>query len=191
MSTKNKLSNPRNPKGTLSEFAPVLYVFVILILIPLMNIGFFSIGVMGVQLLVSEAARAASSADSRQNALNAMSTKAQLAGTSGLLKVAKAVPVGGFNNSGCTLYCKKIPAVGGNPQIFDLSSAMPVNDRPETANNATDFIYEYTIEGQYRVSPLLDMSGLPIVGNIPGVAGSQVVKFATSNVVENPKALDN
>lgn len=184
-------SKLRNPHGNLAEFGPVLFVFFILILLPLANLIFYSIGVVGTQYLVSEAARAASAADTRAKANTAMSDKARACLGTGILMIAKVRPVGGFAGQGCTLYCKKIPLGGGNPATFDLTNVMPVADRPDTGTNANNFLYEYTISGQYQVFPLIDMSPVPLVGSIPAVAGPSTVTFAVSNSVENPKALDN
>lgn len=189
--TRLSVRSNTNRGSSIAEFGPAMFVALIFVLIPLANILFFQIGVSGVQYLVSEAARAASSADTRQAALTAMTSKVTGVMSTGIVRVVKIAPLGGLNSCGCDLYVKKTPVGGGNAVTFNLSSAMPVADQPDTGSNQNNYVYEYAVQGQYNVYPLLDMEGVPLIGTIPALGGPGRVSFSAAGVVENPRALDN
>lgn len=147
--------------SSLAEFGPALFILLVIVLLPL--IGFFSFadGVATVYFASSASARSAASASTQANATANMQTTANnIINTFGSFA--------GLNPrdaTGLTLQVVQVPLAGGAPA-------------PYTPPADTDsFLYEYQVTAKYTISPLF----------IPG--GPYPVQFVTSSAVEHPEGL--
>jgi hypothetical protein len=174
----------RSRKGgaQLAEFGPVLFVFLLIILFPLINLVGFACGSATAWLMAREcASKAANSVDFNQ-AVAAVKSEMKT-----------------LRNSGFGLFARIVPTVpgacGANIQIqaIDTTSSLvtkfPVNSPAPGPIDTSKYIYEYVAQVKVDVGPFINMSGMPFIGSIPGLGQPAHVFYSTAQNAEFPDGL--
>lgn len=187
------LIRPRNRSqcgSHIAEFGPVLFIIIILILFPLADLVTYLCGVSTVQLAVTEGSRAAATADTPNDALIAMEKAVKNVASSGMGSFTKLQGEGGYNGCGCKLNLHITSALNGKSQTLEIPSQFPLPEelRPGTKTNKSDQIYQYLVSGEFTVSPLVDMSGIPGL-KIPMLSPTRV-SYTAEHAVENLQGLN-
>lgn len=181
----------RSRRGAnIAEFGPVLFVIVILIFVPLADLITYLCGVSTAQLAVTEGSRAASTADNPTEALKAMEKAVNNVAASGMGSFTKLKGQQGFNGTGCSLSIHITSALNGSSQIFNVPGQFPLPEefRPETKTNKSDLIYQYQLEGNFVISPLIDMSAIPFL-QVPMLSPTSVT-YTAEHAIENLQGLN-
>lgn len=168
----------RNQGAALAEFGPVLFVFFIMIFVPLLDIISFTSGVATIALAANHAARQAGSATTRSQASTNMQNAGMQVIGGPLGAFAKITPK---NSSGLTLNVLQIP-INGTPTNY------PAGQTP-TSTQLNSNIYEYQVVASYGVSPILSFNGSGPFGNVPGLGKPATISFTSAAMVEHPDGL--
>lgn len=188
----------RKQRGSsLAEFGPVLWLFLIFFVIPLLDLLSFLTGAGSVMLMSNWGVRqAASTMTFTQAQASVLETEQRLLP---FLKFAKAVPSGGGAN-GCTIRVLVTPiddattAPPGSP--YSAPGTIP-NSPPSAANpnvpvhNTGNCVYQYVATSAFDVLPLFNFSGTPFLNGVPGLGQAVPVTFSTTATVEHPDGLNN
>ena len=101
----------------------------------------------------------------------------------GLAKFAKITPTGGYQNCGVDLYTQVTTYGTSTPVLVGPNSPVP------PPIDATNQLYEYAANGQFEIAPLIGMSGIPLVNQIPGLGQPVQMHFSAVKMVEHPQGL--
>ncbi|HMX47778.1 MAG TPA: hypothetical protein PKC93_17600, partial [Candidatus Obscuribacter sp.] len=88
----------------MAEFAPAFMIFILVIMLPFINLLSFATGYASLAFLAQNSAVQASNSSTYAQALQEMSNSANQTKSSGIGQFAKLAPVGGFNGCGCDLF---------------------------------------------------------------------------------------
>jgi hypothetical protein len=166
----------------LAEFAVTLSVLFCVIL-PLMNLIGLACGAANAYFITVESASAAAVARDFPTALSAMVSRANwLSARFG--PWWKVKPVGGLNGCGIDLYIVAVNCYSKSVSAFGPNCQMPEPVDPST------YIYEFQTLGTFDVGPLMNLSSLPYVGNLPILTQPARLTFTGDRAVENPKILE-
>jgi hypothetical protein len=178
----------RNRKGNaIAEFGPALWVFFVLIIIPLIDMASFLWGVGTVMLAANLGVKTCAGARTYSEAINLVNgTETDLAT---FRSFAIVTPTGGAPR-GVRLQVIGYPVSGsGGATVYPPPPApnrIPV-DRATLDNN----MYEYQCIASYDVQPLFNFNGLPVFGNVPGLGTPVPVSFTATATVEHPEGLND
>jgi len=183
----NTLHHPQNRRrrgSSMAEFGPALFVFLLIIAFPLINLLAFAMGYASLYFLTSQCAIDASNAPSFKEARAKMVAKAQQITGSGIGQFAKLVPQGGYQGSGTSLFIT----------VTSLGSSTPTEYGPDTGYSGTvddtNNIYEYTVKSTFNVGPFLNLGGVPGLGSIPIVGGPVLVNCSSHRAIEHTNSLN-
>jgi len=172
----------------MAEFGPVLVIFVLIIIIPLLNILAFVTGYTCVSTTCQSCAADAANSTTFEEALINVKKRSLSMLDSSLAKFAKIKPQGGYQGCGVDIFIATTKLSDPNAgQFYGPNSGLPAN---VTANSATD-IYEYTVRSSFDVGPLMDLSGVPLVGNLPLIGKPVNLSNQASRAAEHVDALNN
>jgi len=199
---RTKRNNRSHSGSAISEFGPALFIFLILFLLPCINLVFYAAAVVSIQHIVEEASRAAAVSSTQSEAIANVGSKANVwlkggAGAGpGLGAFAHLNSNGrGIAGSGCTLQILITDAAGVRPPILisgpSATVPLPYDDPQNPATNASTVQYEYQVTGTYTVDPFLNMAGIPGIGQVPAVGTSTTVSYTSKAQIENVSGLDN
>lgn len=169
--------------ASLAEFGPVLFVFLLVVLFPLINLMAFAAGAATVGFLTTQAAGAASQAPTFQSALSDMESTVNRIASSGFGQFAKLKPVAGYQGTGTDLYVVVTDTASGTPYYFGPNGGF---------SNWVDesvAIFEMECRSQFDVGPFLNMSGMPFIGDVPIVGKAARLSWNCSRAVEHLEAL--
>lgn len=169
----------RNSRGAnIAEFAVALFALFLCGLLPLCNVVSFAASLNSVQQLALVCARDAAMADTREMALRS---------------------------------AQSINALVKNPTMCALHNVQPLKtnlDLVSTAPNGTRSIYpiepnsrsrtsvqrgnQYSIQLHFScsISPLINLTGIPVVGQVPIIGSSAEVHLQPEVPIENPAILE-
>lgn len=172
-------SGSRCAKGNMSDFTAVLLLMVVVLLFPLANLISFAFAYMWLDFVAGEVARTAALAENPASARESVATRYR--SLSALLPLVR--PRGGIESSGCEL--SLVITRGGRPKRAYLAGT-PISraDRPGEPGNANS-LYLYSLELNCRIRPLIDLSGVPLIGHTPVVGAETPVTLAKTVAVEN------
>ncbi len=180
---RNSKLGRRNQVGSAAEFAPVLFVFFMMVLFPLINLIGYGTACATVSFIGTNCAQAAQNASSFGDALNSVETMSNNLLNSGFGKFANLKPVGGYKNCGVDLYLIEI----------DYSNNTRVTHGPNTglpSNYDTAKIYEYQARCNYQIAPFLNLSGVPGIGSVPIVGKPSSMAYNSCRSSEHPEGLN-
>jgi hypothetical protein len=170
----------------MAEFGPVLVIFVLIVIVPLVNILSFGIGYTCVVMVSQSCAVDAANSATFNEALVNVKKRALSMVDSGLGKLAKLKPVGGYEHCGINLYIATTNVANPNRgQLYGPNLGLPAG----TAANAATDIYEYTVRSSFAVGPFMDLSHIPLVSNLPLVGQPATVEITTNRVAEHTDGL--
>ncbi len=197
MKNSSKLRRPNSKGAAISEFAPALFVFLILFLFPCVNLVLYAASVSTCTAICEEASRAAAISSTKTEAIRFVGQKADILEKSSMGAFANITPQGGVNGpngpTGCTLevLSRLNTDASGNVTVTNVSGGQALGAlSPSIGNNSANRHYEYRVVGNFVVKPFLNMAGIPIVGQIPAVGAPTNVKFASTAQIENVSGLD-
>ena len=173
----------RERGSSMMELPPALLVFFFAVLFPLINLMGLAVGTATIAMIGQQTVQAAANASSYGQALNSMQTCAQNMMNTGFAKFAKLKPVQGYNQCGTDLYVL-ITTIASN-KVQSTAANQPISQAIDTTNN----LYEYQTRVVYKVVPFINMSGIPLVKNIPGVGSDSEIQWVSTSNVEFPDGL--
>lgn len=161
-----KVRNQR--AGALAEFGPVMFIFFVVIFLPLMGLFTFIEGVTTIAFATNIAAREAGTASSRTTAIANMNSVGDrlIGGPFG--RFAGLTPA---DHNGMKLFVLQVPVAGGSKQEFEGTNQVPTI-------NTNDNFYEYQVRSTYDVKPLFIPKSIPM-------------SWASAAHVEHPNGLNN
>ena len=169
--------------NTIAEFGPTLFVLLLLFAFPLIDLLGIAISaatvILATNCAVGSAASQATYTSALQSAISAESSFLQ----SGFAKFANIIATGGYQNSGIDLYTQVTTYGTTNPALVGPNTPVP------PPINVTSQMYEYAAIGHFQIAPLINMSGVPLVNQIPGLAQPVQMSFRAVKMVEHPQGL--
>jgi hypothetical protein len=171
----------RSRRGSqLAEFGPVLYVFLLMILFPLINLLGYACGQATGWLIAQNCvSRAASSIDFTQ-AMIAVQQECTTMRTSGFGQFAQLQPQQA-GTAGINLWVDALdPTTGKVAQTYAMNTPVP------PPIDTTKYLYEYGVDLEFKQGPFLNMSGVPFIGSIPGIGQPAMVTFKLEQSAEYP-----
>jgi hypothetical protein len=183
----------RRSGNALAEFGPALWFFLILILLPLLDMFSFAVGVGVTMMLSTWGARNAAPCATYTEAINSLATtETQLAIFRGF---AKMTPNAG-GGKGYSLKVIVTPITGGAATTYTTPGGIPNQPPPDPTNpalpavNTVNSVYQYVVTANYLVSPLFNFQAVPFLKNVPAIGQPVPVQFLTSANVEHPEGLN-
>lgn len=162
--------------ATLAEWAPSLVVL-LLIVLPAINLIGLACGAATVFLAALQCSSRASVSTSLNNAIDAITAESTSVIESSMGKFSKLRPVGGVNNCGADLYINATDVFSSKTVVYGPNSPLPVVD---TAAN----VYELAVKTCFLVGPIIDMSGVPLMKDVPGVGRAAAITCSWHRVLE-------
>ena len=172
----------RSPKGAsqIAEFAPVMYVLFLIVLLPLLNLTALFAGAAIQYLATNDLVAKAATQSGYSGALNTMADEAYSFQANGLAHFVKMTPEGGYTGCGDDLY-----VVTTNIATGTVTSSAP--DMPMTAPvNTAANMYELSVKSSYTLAPLVNLSSVPVLGSVPGLGQPVALSFTANRPVEHP-----
>lgn len=167
----------------MAELGPALFMFLLMIVFPLINLLGLASGAATVSLIATEAASHAANSSSFADAESSVQQVSANLLNSGFGRFAKLQPAGGLNNSGVDIFINITPVNGGSG-----SSVGP--NAPLTGSvDANKNLYEYSIRVSYLVQPFISMRAVPFIGNVPGLGAPFNLSWSVARSVEFPPGL--
>lgn len=163
----------------ISEFSAALALFFLVMLFPLIGLISISTAVGTGYFAARYCASRAGDSPSFTQALNNAEAASREINSSGWAQFAGLKPVRGYNDSGMDLW------------VTDTNIATNTNitHGPNTpAVSALDpdkYLYSYDAIVTYDVGPFLNLSGLPVVGDIEGLGKPVRMSFEASRAIEH------
>lgn len=178
-----KFTNRRDRGSAMAEFPVALFLLLILVLFPAINLLLFA-GSMATNMFFSRhvASRAATCQKFDDMLLLADQEGRDLV-NSGFGKFAKLRPVGGLGGHGVDLFVYVINSASNNVVQYGPNS--PVPPPIDAARN----VYEIGAQTCYDVGPIMDLSSAPFISNIPLVGQPARITFVAHRAVEDPNAI--
>jgi len=154
--------------GALAEFGPVMFIFFVIILLPLMGLFTFIEGATTIAFATNVCARDCGTATTRSGAIANMQARANqiIGGPFG--QFAGLTPP---DATGMQLVVLEIPVSAGNKTEYIGNSPIGTID---TTNN----FYEYQVRSNYSIKPLFIPNAVPM-------------KWNSASHVEHPNGLNN
>jgi hypothetical protein len=167
----------------MSEFAPALFVFLMLTFFPFLNLFGYLCGIATAALIANQCANAAAVSQTYDDAMSNSSGTALALSSSVLGKFANLQAVGGYQGSGVDVFVA-VTNIGSNTtNVFGPNQ--PISGIVDTTNN----IYEYEAQVNYNVGPFISMAAIPIVSDIPMLGKPAQFTFAVQKAAEYPNGL--
>mgnify|MGYP003384787042 CR=1 FL=1 len=179
----------RKKRGSsLAEFGPAMWVFLMVIIIPLIDLFSFMWGVGTVMLASNLCASKAAGSRTYSEAIKAVNeVEDNLAGFRGFAKLSptdkspRGVKLQVIANS-----------TSGGPGAPTVYAPPPVADKIPTDRATLDTtLYHYHVTAAYDVQPLFNFSGMEIFSKVPGLGMPVPVVYTSSSIVEHPDGLND
>lgn len=169
--------------GAIAEFAPVLFIFFLVILFPLINLIGFATSSATVYMITRQAASIAGSSTTWQDAVKGMEQETTKWKNSGFGAFANITPIGGSSGTGADLY------IAATNLSSNVTTYSPANSGLGTPADNQNNIYEYQIRTKFQINPWLNMSGMPFIGSVPIVGKPAGCSYSANSNVEHPEGL--
>lgn len=163
----------------LVEYGPSLIVL-ILVVFPAINLIGLVCGAATICLTARQCATRASTAHSLTDALTSMRQEGQLLVASGLGQFSKLRPILGYASSGADLYIKQTNIYNSQVTVFGPNAGIP--PPVDTASN----VFEASVKATFEVGPLLDLSVIPGLDDIPALGKPAEISITWDRVLEHP-----
>ncbi|MBC8000358.1 MAG: hypothetical protein IAF58_20545 [Leptolyngbya sp.] len=184
MSSSKLVFKGRSKRGSIAEFAPVLFIFFMMVLFPLINLIGYGTAVATVFFIGTNCAQAAETATSYPDALSSMHATALKLMNSGFGKFARLSPGGGggYNNCGADLYVIDID-YSTNTRVVSAANMQPA------FTYEPNHIYEFQVVCNYQINPFLNLAGVPGIGSVPIVGKPCNTSFSSCRNAEHPEGV--
>lgn len=164
----------------ITEFGPSIIVL-ILVIFPAIDLIGLATGAATMCLMARQCATRASTATSLSGALSAMKQEAGTMTQSGFGQFSRLSPLRGFENSGADLFIKQT-----NIHTSTVTNHGPNSPLPRPIDTASN-IYEAAVNLHYNVGPLLDLSFLPGMQDVPALGKPAELTFVWERALEHPE----
>ncbi len=180
-------SKQRSQRGAseIAQFIPAFYVLFVVILLPLMNIGLLFVAAATQYLATNDFAYKASTQSNYMSSLDAMVAESYNFEASGLSKFMHISPKGGYASCGDDLYIVVTNVTSG--AVTTSGANLPWNQPIDT----NKYMYEMRVVSSYVVSPMFNMSSIPLLGSIPGLGQPVTFTFNANRPTEHPEGLQS
>lgn len=180
--------------GSLAETGPALWIFMLFIVLPFIDLISFAMGVSTVMFVSNWGARQAGPCN------NFTDAKASVQQTEDGLKnfrnFAKMSPTNG-GASGVEIKVQVSSISGSKKEDYTFEQRTNIPNLPPTdASNPIDppvntgnSVYQYVVTGAYDVSPLFNFSVLPFLKDVPALGKPVPVTYISAATVEHPEGL--
>jgi hypothetical protein len=160
-----------------------LFVFFLIILFPLLNLMGIGLSAGMLCMLTHQIATRAAEQLTYAEALSVMKSECtRLMGT-GWAHFLNPQPRAGYQTCGSDLYIESSQINGGS-QIQQHGPNKPLTGPPSPNN-----VYEYVASTSFAVKPLIPMSGVPLVSQIPGLGQPVEITWSAARAVEHVAGL--
>lgn len=178
----------RKRKGNaIAEFGPAMWIFFLLIVIPLVDLASFMWGVGTVMILANQASRQAAGARTFSEAINLVNkTEDDLAS---FRNFALIIPSSGAQRGVKLQVIANTTAGSSAPTVYQPPPAP--NRIPVDRSTLENTLYHYQVIASYDVQPIMNFSGLPIFHDVPGLGKPVPVSFDSTVTVERPEGLND
>ena len=173
----------RSQVGSAAEFAPVLFIFFMMILFPLINLIGYATACATVSFIGTQCAGAAQNASSMGDALNAVETMSNSLVNSGFGRFANLQPTGGYKGCGVDVYLIEIDYSANNRVTYGPNTGLPSTYDPAK-------IYEFQARCNFQINPFLNLSGVPGIGSVPIVGKPSSMAYNCCRSSEHPEGLN-
>jgi hypothetical protein len=175
----------RNAGGApqIAEFAPALYVLFIIVLMPLLDLATTFVAGATQYLASNDFVAKAATQPDYPTALNSMANEAYQFQSSGLAQFVHMAANGGYTGCGDDLFVLSTDIASGT--VTSSAANQPLGQPINTKNT----MYEFSVRSQYSVSPLVNLSAVPLLGAIPGLGKPMEFVFVANRPVEHPGGL--
>jgi hypothetical protein len=186
----------------MAEFGPVLWMFLVLFVIPLLDLISFGSAVGTVMYVATMGAHQAGGCSTYTDAIarcNALEVQCRP-----FLKMAKTTPI---NAAGATVANGisvavvvtpldgsagpppyNAPGVGGGK--IPNTTPDPSDPNPPAQYNTSNCVYNYIVTCRYSVMPIFNFYGTPLLKNVPMLGKPVPVTYAATAPVEHPDGLN-
>ncbi|HEY9783892.1 MAG TPA: hypothetical protein V6D17_00730 [Candidatus Obscuribacterales bacterium] len=164
----------------ITEFGPSMIVL-ILVIFPAIDLIGLACGAATAALTARQCATHVATANNLDEALSCMSLEAKNLAQSGLGQFSRMQAVKGFDGCGADLYIKQTNVYSSQTTILGPNQGLlpPV----DTANN----VYEGTVRVSFRLGPLLDLSAVPGLDDVPGLGKPAELSLEWERLLEHPE----
>jgi hypothetical protein len=173
----------RTGSTEIPQFMLVVYILFLVMLIPLLNLFTLLLSAAIQYLATNDFASKSSTQPDYTSALNSMVNEAHHFQSLGLAKLTKLAPAGGYGGCGDDLYILST----------DINSGAVTSSKPDQPLNLTidtkKSIYELSVRSFYSVSPLISLTGVPLLNQVPGLGQPVTLTFIANRPVEHPGGL--
>lgn len=189
ISARRRNRQLRTCKGSagIAEFVLALMV-VVMVVFCLVDLVATASSYAVIALASRQASFKAATAQSIDQALYEMSQAVSGLSTSGLGRFAHLKPVGGYNGSGADLFINVTQVATGNTTQIGPNVGIP---RPPGAKqiDADVNIYECAARLTFEMGPLVPLTGMPILKDVPGCGKPATMQVSTNIALEQPERL--
>lgn len=184
MRYSNVLYRKRVQRGTsLAEFGPVLFIFLFMIVFPLVNLVAYSAGVATVALITANCAVSAQNANNLAQAMDNVRETAISMLRSPFGRFAKLRSDGGFRGCGMDVYVVATDPISGSIDTYGPNTGVPTSE--QNKSGADTKIYEYSLTANYRLYPFLNLSAVPFIGSVPILGKPAKLQYTACRNIEH------
>lgn len=184
---KNGLRSIANKRrrGSLLEIVPSIMILLFFVVFPLINLTGLVVGNAVCHLVTNQAASLAAAQPKYKGSLSEMSNESSNMYQTGFAKFVRLRPVNGFGGLGTDLYIHATNYMSNKVTKYGPNSPLP-----PPVDTAT-YVYEYQVQGEFDVGPIVNMSSMPFIGTIPGLGPPARLTTSAMRLVEHPEGLSN
>ena len=179
----------RNQTGSagIAEFVLALLI-VVMVVFCLIDLVATASSYAVITLASRQASFKAATADSIDSALFEMQNAVKDLANSGLGRFAHLKPVGGYNGSGADLYINVTQVSTGNTSQIGPNVGIPRPPGSKQIDSDVN-IYECAARLTYEMGPLVPLTGIPWLQDIPGCGKPATMQVSTNIALEQPERL--
>jgi hypothetical protein len=155
----------------------------LVLLFPFINLLGLVTAYATICLLSQQAISQASKQQNYPDALKSLKEESSQLLNSPFAAFAKVTPIKGYKNCGSDLYVEATNFLDSSTKTFGPNTPVPPPLDPQT------FVYEYSIRSSFEAQPLISMSKIPLLSEIPGLGKPYILNYHCTKSVEHVKGL--
>jgi hypothetical protein len=173
----------RNCVGSIAEFPLVVFILLLIITFPLIDLISLGISAATLALLTQQAASRAAAQQNYSDALSSMQQEALGFLAQGFARLNKMQPTGGYQNCGLELYTVATDFHTNRVSVYGPNTSLP------SPPQILEYVYEFDCKAKYAVGPFISLAGIPGFDKIPGLGCPAVLTFNCCRSLEHPEGL--
>lgn len=189
ISARRRNSHFRNHTGSagIAEFVLALLI-VVMVVFCLIDLVATASSYAVIQLASRQASFKAATAENLDSALFEMQNAVNGLADSGLGRFAHLKPVGGYNGCGADLYINVTQVSTGTTTQIGPNKGIPRPPGSKQIDSDVN-IYECAARLTYEMGPLVSLTGIPLLKDIPGCGKPATLQISTNIALEEPERL--